>query len=130
LKKIKSENINKTKLLEQIEIHFPNFIDVARQLFPDKEEIINFFKYNTNESEKTIKEVFNCKDDIESYIRNYTTESVYYKYLNKFFRQGDFDDFRKLFSHISKFIYLLYEYRKENISSHGKTDYFRKIYIV
>jgi hypothetical protein len=129
LKKIKSENINKTKLLEQIEIHFPNFIDVARQLFPDKEEIINFFKYNTNESEKTIKEVFNCKDDIESYIRNYTAESFYYKYLNKFLRQGDFDSFRKLSSHISKFIYLLYEYRKDNIFSHGKTDLFRKMYI-
>ena len=126
---LKSNNFDENKFLELIEIHFPNFIDVARQLFPDKEEIINFFKNNTNESESTIKEVFNCKDDIESYIRNYTAESFYYRYLNKFLRQGDFDAFRKLSSHISKFIYLLYEYRKENISSYGKGDLFRKMYI-
>ena len=36
---------------------------------------ISVFKNTTNESEKTFKEVFNCKDDIESYISNYTAES-------------------------------------------------------
>jgi hypothetical protein len=129
-KELKSTNFDENEILEQIKIHFPNFIDVARQLFPDKKEIINFFKNKIkNENEKTIKEVFNCKDDIKSYIGNYTADSFYHKYLNKFLREGDFDSFRKLSSHISKFIYLLYEYRKENISSHGKTDLFRKMYI-
>ena len=55
-----------------MEMHFPNFIDVSKKIFRDKEKIINFFKNNTNEIEKIIKEVFNCKDDIERYIGNYT----------------------------------------------------------
>ena len=126
---LKSTNYNEKEFLELMEKNFPNFIDVARQLFPDKEEIINFFKNNTDEKESIIKDVFNCKDDIKSYIKNYTAESFYYRYLNKFLRQGDFDAFRKLSSHISKFIYLLYEYRKNNISSYGKTDLYRKMYI-
>ena len=126
---LKSTNYDENQFLEMIEMHFPNFIDIARQLFPDKEEIITFFKNNTNESESTIKEVFYCKDDIKSYIKNYTAESFYYRYLNKFLRQGDFDAFRKLSSHISKFIYLLYEYREKNIAYHEKTDLFRKMYI-
>ena len=108
---------------------FPYFLNVAMQLFPDKEEIINFFKNNTKESESTIRTVFNCKDDVNSYIKNYTAESFYYRYLNQFLRQGDFDAFRKLSSHISKFIYLLYEYRKKNIKVHEKTELFRKMYI-
>ena len=56
--------------------------------------------------------VFNCNDNIESYISNYTAESFYYRYLNEFLRDADFDNFRKLSSHISKFIYHLYDYRK------------------
>ena len=126
---LKSTNYDENKFLVEIEQHFPNFCEVAQQLFPDKEEIIQFFKNNTDENETTIKKVFNCKDDIQSYIKNYTAEGFYYKYLNKFLRQGDFDAFRKLSSHISKFIYLLYEYRKENITTYGKTDLYRKMYI-
>ena len=81
---LKASNYNETKFLEQVKIKFPNFLDIAKQFFPDKDEIINFFKENTNESESTILEVFNCKDDVQSYIHNYTLEGFYYRNLNKF----------------------------------------------
>ena len=126
---LKSNNYDENEFLYMIKKKFPYFLNVAMQLFPDKEEIINFFKNNTKESESTIRTVFNCKDDVNSYIKNYTAESFYYRYLNQFLRQGDFDAFRKLSSHISKFIYLLYEYRKKNIKVHEKTELFRKMYI-
>ena len=124
---LKSTNFDENTFLYKIKTHFPHFYNTARQLFPDKEEIINYFKNNTNESKSTIEEVFNCKDDIKNYIKNYTAESFYYKYLNRFLRTGDFDAFRKLSSHISKFVYLLYEYREENIKSHETKDLYRKM---
>ena len=124
---LKSSNYDEIEFLTKIKKHFPHFFNTARQLFPDKEEIIQFFKKNTDENESEIRNVFNCKDDIKSYIHNYTVEGFYYKYLNRFLRQGDFDAFRKLSSHISKFIYLLYEYRKELISTYGKTDLYREL---
>ena len=51
-------------------------------------------------------------DSIENYIKNYTKESFYYRYLNLFLRQGNFDYFRILSSHLSKFIYYLYGLRE------------------
>ena len=88
-KKLKSQNCNEFEFLQLVERKFPNFLALARQLFPDKNETIDFFVKNADESEKTIREIFECDDNIlddniNSYIQNYTKESFYYKYLNKF----------------------------------------------
>ena len=74
---------------------------MAKQIFPDKNETIDFFIKNTNETKETLNEVFKCDDNIlddniKSYIHNYTKEGFYYKYLNKFLREGNFDVFRIL----------------------------------
>ena len=58
--------------------------------------------------------MLNISDNAKNYIKNYTAESFYYRYLNMFLRTGEFDAFRTLSSHISKFIYYLYEYREKN----------------
>ena len=60
-----------------------------------------------------IREMFYSDDDVKDYIRNYTKESFYYRELNKLLRQGDFETFRTLSSHMSKFIFYLYDYRKK-----------------
>ena len=76
-----------------------------------------------------IREIFYSDDDIKDYIRNYTKESFYYKELNKFLREGDLDAFRILSSHMSKFIFNLYDYRKKNINIHENSNLYRKMYI-
>ena len=90
--------------------------------------MINFFMKYTNESEETLKKVFNNIHNVKQYISNYTVESFYYRYLNKFLRQGDFNSFILLSNHISKFIYHLYEYRKTLIQP-GYTTLYRNMYI-
>ena len=117
-----------------VEKQYPYFLDLAKQLFPDKNEIIYFFKKNTETSEDIIKNVFRCddnllNDNIKFYVRNYTAESFYYKYLNKFLRDGDFEAFRILSSHISKFIFKLYDYRNKIISKQKNDDLYRKMYL-
>ena len=89
---------------------------------------------NTDEKYSTLSESFKCDDNflddnIKSYINNYTDESFYYKYLNKFLRQGNFDAFRKLSTHISKFIFKLYDYREKNILKQKNTNLYRKMYL-
>jgi hypothetical protein len=128
-KRLKSENMTEDEFLEFIKKDHPYFLELAEQLFPNKKEIINFFKKNTNEEESTISKIFNSNDDAETYIHNYTLESFYYYYLNKFSREGDFDSFRILSSHISKFIYFLYEYRKNNFLNNAYSLLYRKMYI-
>ena len=128
-KKLKSKGYNEEKFLLMIKNEFPYFLELAKQLFPNKKEIIDFFKKNTNENESEILEIFNCEDNAINYIKNYTKESFYYKYLNKFLREGDFNAFRILSSHASKFIYFLYEYRNKNIKNHEKSDLYRKMYL-
>ena len=113
---LKEKNCDEFEFLKLVEKKFPYFIDLAKQLFPDKNEIINFFQQNVSESEETINKFLNCDDNIlndnvESYIKNYTAESFYYKYINKFLREGNFETFRILSSHIAKFIFKLYDYR-------------------
>ena len=91
--------------------------------------MIKYFKQNTNEDEETIKNVFNCSHNIENYISNYTFESFYYKYLNKFLREGNYKSFRILSNHISKFIYHLYEYRKITMDNYNQSNLYRKMYL-
>ena len=126
---LKNKNLNEGEFLNYIKYEFPNFLEIAKQLFPDKNEIIQFFKNNTSEPEYSISKVFNCGDNIQSYIYNYTSEGFYYRYINKFLREGDFNAFRIISSHIAKFIYNLYDFReKKNLFNNDSTLY-RKMYI-
>ena len=112
---------------------------MAKQLFPDKNEIINYFKNNIDLSKEktctneTLNEVFDnddiLKDNVKTYITNYTKESFYYKYLNKFLREGNFEVFRILSNHLAKFIFKLYEYREKNIANQTNSKLFRKMYL-
>ena len=133
-KLLKSKNCNEYEFLQLIQKKFPYFLPVARQLFPNKKETIDFFIKNADESEKTVREVFECDDNIlddniKSYIQNYTKESFYYKYLNRFLREGNFDAFRTLSSHIAKFIYKLYDYREKNLLNHKTSNLYRRLYL-
>ena len=68
-------------------------------------------------------------DNIAKYVKNYTCEGFYYKYLNKFLREGNFDAFRILSSHVAKFIFKLYDYREKNISKQKNSNLYRKMYL-
>ena len=68
-------------------------------------------------------------DNICSYINNYTKEGFYYRNLNKFLREGNFKAFRILSSHVAKFIYKLYDYRKNRNLFQIKSDLYRKMYL-
>ena len=128
-KLLKSRN-NEMKFKQFIQNKNPYYLEIGNQLFnEDKDEIINYFKKNTEENEELIKKVINCSHDIKNYISNYTFESFYYKYLNKFLREGNFDCFRILSSHISIIIYHLYDLRKNNIQNHDFSILFRNMYI-
>ena len=120
---------NEIEFLYFIKQRYPYFLETAKQLFPKKNEIIEFFEKNTSENEYTISKAFNCDDNFKSYIHNYTSESFYYRYLNKFLREGNFDAFRMVSSHIAKFIYSLYDFREKHINSINNSTLYRKMYI-
>ena len=124
-KLFKEQNYHEDKFIQMITVSKPHFLEMAEQLFPDKKEIIDFFQKKTEEKESIIKPFFDCLENPKTYIHNYTIESFYYKYLNRFLRQGDFDSFIKLSSHISKFIYYLFQHRAKNIKKHVKSDLYR-----
>ena len=128
-KLFKSKKWDQSKFLEIIEKKKPYYSDLARQLlYHDDEAMIKFFKEKTNENEQTLRNVFNKKHNIQNYISNYTLESFYYKYINLFLRKGDYNSYRLLSNHISKFIYHLYEFRKHQNQAMHATLY-RKMYI-
>ena len=128
-KLLKSNNSNKSIFLDLIKKKMPYYSDLARQLlYQDDEAMISFFLKNTNESKETLKKVFNSNHTIKNYLSNYTIEGFYYKYINKFLRQGDFNSYRLLSNHLSKFIYHLYEYRKK-LNQERTATLYRKMYI-
>ena len=130
-KKFKKNNIAEEEFLKFIEQKYPYYLELALQILPDINEIVQFF-YNELDKKTSIEEIremFYSDDDVKDYIRNYTKESFYYRELNKLLRQGDFETFRTLSSHMSKFIFYLYDYRKKNINIHKKSDLYRKMYI-
>ena len=45
-KYLKSYNCDEKSFLDFVEKDHPYFLDLAKQLFPDKNEIINYFKNN------------------------------------------------------------------------------------
>ena len=138
-KLLKSYNCNETAFLDFVGKEHPYFLGLAKQLFPDKKEIINYFKNNIDLSKEksctkeTLNEVFDnddiLKDNVRTYINNYTKESFYYRYLNKFLREGNFEAFRILSNHLAKFIFKLYEYREKNISNQTNSKLFRNMYL-
>ena len=126
---LKSQDDNKKKFLEIINKKFPYYLDIAIQLiYHDENDMIDFFKKNTNEPEEILKKVFNNIHNVKNYISNYTVESFYYKYINKFLREGNFESFRILSNHISKFIYHLYEYKKNHFQN-KESILFRNMFI-
>ena len=133
-KLLKSKNCNESQFLNFVKCEYPYFLALAKQLFPDKNKTIEFFLKNTNESINILNQVFKCDDNIldyniETYIHNYTKEGFYYKYINKFLREGNFDAFRTLSSHIAKFIFKLYDYREKNLHKQKKSDLYRRMYL-
>ena len=110
-------NYDKEKFLEMIKNEYPYFLEIAKQLFPDKEETIKYFKDNmapwVKTTEKQFTKIMNSEETTDSFIYNYSLESFYAYNLNYFLRTGNFDAFRILSSHISKFVYSLYDLRKE-----------------
>ena len=125
----KSKNIDKNKFLQLIKNKNDYYRSLARELlFNDDEAMVKYFKAKTKESEIKLRQVFNGKHNVQNYISNYTLESFYYKYINKALREGDFNTFRILSNHISKFIYHLYEYKKTHFQNSNSTLY-RTMYI-
>ena len=131
---LKSHDYNESEFLSLVEEKRPDFMDLAKQLFPKTKETIDFFKENTDAKEEIINEVFKTdenilNDNVITYIKNYTAETFYYRYLNKFLRIGNFEAFRILSSHIAKFIYKLYEFREKNILDENPNKLYRKMYL-
>ena len=129
---LKSHNYNESQFLALVEEKRPNFIDLAKQLFLKTKETIDFFKANTDEKEEIINEVFKTdenilNDNVQTYIKNYTAETFYYRYLNKFLRIGNFEAFRILSSHVAKFVYKLYEFREKKILKENPNKLYRKM---
>ena len=123
-KLFKSKNIDKNKFLELIKNKNDYYKSLARELlFNDDETMVKYFKIKTKESEEKLRQVFNGQHNVQNYISNYTVESFYYKYINKVLREGDFNTFRILSNHISKFIYHLYKYKKTNFQNNNSTLY-------
>ncbi len=58
-----------------IAVKEPLSLEIAEQLFPDKKEIIDFFKEKSDEKESIIEPFFNCIENPKTYIHNYTIES-------------------------------------------------------
>ena len=134
-KLLKEKEMNESEFLDFIKKKYPYFLDLAKQLFPDKKEVIDYFVINTNENREEIEKKFESDDNIldtniKTYIQNYTEEDFYYRYLNKFLREGNFEAFRILSSHVAKFIFKLYDYREKNISKQKDCDLYRKIYLL
>ena len=133
-KTLKSKNFSEQEFLYYIEEKFPSFLETAKQLFPDKNETINYFQKIIDESPKTLNQYFQCDnnildDNIKKYVHNYSCEGFYYRYLNKFLREGNFEAFRKLSSHVAKFIFKLYDYREKNLSKQKSSNLYRRMYL-
>lgn len=128
-KLLKENNFNEQRFLEKVKFVNPKFLNIAKQLIPDKSEIINYFTDKLDLNNKIVSEVFNNDGSIENFISNYTADSFYYSNINKFLREGDFDSFRILSSHLSKFIYYLYEYREKNPQVNYNLTLYRRMNI-
>ena len=127
---LRDKGFTEEEFKEGINLLFPYFSEIAEELFPEKSQIINYFLEHTYETKKNLKKVFNKKESIRNYIKDYTAESFFYKYINKFLREGDFNSFRVLSSYISKFIYHLSMYEinnKDSVGIYTDKTFYRKL---
>ena len=128
-KLLKLNNFNQSKFMTLVKNKCPYYLKMANEIiYNDDEAMIQFFKNKTKEPETNLRRYFNNDHTVQHYISNYTLEGFYYRYINKFLREGDFNSFRLLSNHISKFVYKLYEYRKTNFQICNSTLY-RYMYI-
>ena len=128
-KLLKDNDGNKSKFLELVNNKNTYYKNMARELlYEDDETLVYYFKMKTGTNEQNLRKVFNYNHNIKEYISNYTVESFYYEWINKFLREGDLKSFRLLSNHLAKFIYHLKEYRKKNYQSSLSTLY-RSMYI-
>ena len=125
---LKSNNCDQSKFLEVVKGKNSYYKDITRELLYDDEAIVQYFKNNKIVREEELRNVFNYNHNIENYISNYTVESFYYRYINKFLREGDLKSFRLLSNHIAKFIFHLKEYQK-NIFQLNNPTLFRSMLI-
>ena len=106
---------NNKEYLEFIKKKGDYYFTIAKELlYNDENEVIKYFEENSDAKKELIKAFAKCSHNINNYVFNYTLESFYYKYLNKALREGDFNKFQQLSSHISKFIFHLYDFRNKN----------------
>ncbi len=132
-----SRKYNESKFLNLVEKKHPHFLNIAKQLFPNKEETIEYFIKNIETPKKSVSEISEffqnddniLDDNIKMYIHNYTLEDFYYKNLNRFLREGNFEAFRILSSHVAKFIFKLYDYREKNLSNQKNSNLYRRMYL-
>ena len=132
-----SRKYNESKFLNLVEKKHPYFLNIAKQLFPNKEETIEYFIKNIETPKKSVSEISEffqnddniLDDNIKMYIHNYTLEDFYYKNLNRFLREGNFEAFRILSSHVAKFIFKLYDYREKNLSNQKNSNLYRRMYL-
>ena len=128
-KLLKSNNGDKSKLKEIVNKKSEYYKNLAKELiFKDDEAMVKYFKEHTTTSENELRQVFNYIHNLDHYISNYTIESFYYKYMNKFLREGDLRSFKLLSNHISKIIYHLIEYKKTHFQLNNATLY-RKLWM-
>ena len=82
----------------------------------------------SKENELELRRVFDLNNDIKNFVSNYTVENFHYKYIKKFIKENDFNSFRFLSNQMCKFIYYLYEFKKNNYQLSIATFY-KKVYI-
>jgi len=54
---LKSKNFHETEFLCFIAKKYPHFLNIAKQLFPNKNESIDYFIQKADESQKTLNDI-------------------------------------------------------------------------
>jgi hypothetical protein len=63
-KLLKKNKYSESEFLEFIEKKHPNFLGLAKQIFPDKNEVIEYFKNNVKENINNIEEFFDVDNNL------------------------------------------------------------------
>ena len=129
-KSLKSnKSFEQSKYFELVKNKRSYYKDLANDLVIFEEEyLIGVFQALSEENELELRKVFKLNKDIKNFVSNYTAENFYYKYINKFIKENDFLSFRYLSNQMCRFIYYLYESKKNNYQLSIETFY-KKVYI-
>jgi len=129
-KSLKSnKSFDETKYFELVKNKSSYYKELASDLAnSDEEAIIKIFRIYTQENEFELRKVFNIKKDIKNFISNYTAENFYRKYINEYIKDNNSLFFALLSNQMCKFIYALYESKKNNYQLSIATFY-KKVYI-